>query len=159
MRDFMVSHADLPRGARLWTFGTPRRADLDGFQAERGEIVSGMGFVTLRPDNGTAILSSPGDQVIRPQSIDRLVLRIEGASPQRVQVSARRDAVSEWTPIAESARADVALDWPDAWRRDDGTVVEQIRIQLAFPPGTRETRLTRVLLYPVATGRASPEMK
>ena len=38
MRDFMVSHANVPRGARLWTFGTPRRADLDGFRAERGKI-------------------------------------------------------------------------------------------------------------------------
>ena len=159
MRDFMVSHADVPHGARLWTFGTPRRVDLDGFVAARGEIVAGTGFATLRTDNGIVTLASPPDQVIRPELLDRLVLRMEGASPRRVQVFARRDAVSEWTRIADGTSVDLPLSWPDGWRGDSGTVVEQFEVELAFPPGTRETRLTRVLLYPVATGRAAPKMK
>ena len=153
MRDFMVSHANLPRGARLWTFGTPRRADLDGFRAERGAISAGEGYATLRLDDGTATLASPPDQVIRPQAIDRLVLRFDGAAPANVQVFARRDAVADWTPIGNGAGDDVALRWPADWR-DGRTVVEQLRLTLAFPPGAREAKLTRVLLYPVA--RASP---
>ena len=59
----------------------------------------------------------------------------------------------ERTPIGEAGGSDVALRWPAAWR-DDRTVVEQFRLALAFPPGTREATMTRVLLYPVA--RASP---
>jgi len=153
MRDFMVSHANVPRGARLWTFGTPRRADLDGFRAERGKIAAGEGHATLRLDDGMATLVSPPDQVIRPREIDRLVLRFNGVAPANVQVFARRDAVSEWTPVADAGGVDVALRWPDAWR-DGRTVVEQFRLTLAFPPGTREATLARVLLYPAV--RASP---
>jgi hypothetical protein len=70
-----------------------------------------------------------------------------------VQVFARRDAVAEWTPVGNGAGDDVALRWPAEWR-DGRTVIEQFRLTLAFPPGTREAKLTRVLLYPVA--RASP---
>ena len=36
--DFLVDHADLPRGARLWTFGTARHADDDGWSLERGHL-------------------------------------------------------------------------------------------------------------------------
>jgi hypothetical protein len=153
MRDFMVSHANLPRGARLWTFGTPRHADLDGFHAERGDIAAGEGYATLRLDDGMATLVSPPDQVIRPRAIDRLVLRFDGIAPTSVQVSARRDAVSEWMPIGDGAGTDVALHWPATWG-DGRTVVEQFRFALAFPPGTRDAKLARVLLYPIA--RASP---
>ena len=47
MRDFLVSHADLPHGARLWTYGTARRADTDGWTAEQGELTAGAGFASF----------------------------------------------------------------------------------------------------------------
>jgi hypothetical protein len=70
-----------------------------------------------------------------------------------VQVFARRDALAEWTPVGDGAGDDVALRWPAAWR-DGRTIVEQFRLTLAFPSGTREVKLVRVLLYPAA--RTSP---
>src|SRR5262249_48036415 len=38
MRDFLVTHADLPRGARLWTFGAIGYADDDGWRLEKGTL-------------------------------------------------------------------------------------------------------------------------
>ena len=114
MRDFMVSHANVPRGARLWTFGTPRRADLDGFRAERGEIVAGAGFATLRPDADTVTLASPPDQVIRPQAIDRLLLRFDGVAP--AYVVSRRQFVGYWEYLLDEAiyTAPVTVNWQGA---------------------------------------------
>ena len=100
-----------------------------------------------------ATLVSPPDQVIRPRAIDRLVLRFDGTAPANVQMFARRDAVSEWVSIGNGAGGDLTLRWPAGWR-NDRTVVEQFRLTLAFPPGTRDTKLASVLLYPIA--RASP---
>jgi hypothetical protein len=156
MRDFLVSHADVPRGARLWTFGTPRRSDADGWSAARGELVAGTGVATLRPDSGNVALLSPSDQVIRPARIDRLVLRFSGAAtPTRVRILAQTDAVSDWIEVGESSRTDVELKWPAPWG-DDATIVERIKLELSFDPSTRAAALSRVLLYPKVPSRTSP---
>ena len=49
MRDFLVSHADVPLGARMWTFGTPLHADADGWSAERGAMQSVPGSSRFDP--------------------------------------------------------------------------------------------------------------
>jgi hypothetical protein len=66
MRDYLVSHADLPRSARLWTFGTPKHVDSDGWTADRGSLAAHAGFAMLQSDRGLINLLSPPDQVIRP---------------------------------------------------------------------------------------------
>ena len=71
--DFLVDHADLPRGARLWTFGTARHVDDDGWSLDRGRLVAGRGFVDLAVD-AADMLMSPGDQVLRADAVDTLVL-------------------------------------------------------------------------------------
>jgi hypothetical protein len=148
MRDFLMSHADLPRGARAWTFGTPRRIDADGWSAERGELKPGAGFVALHPERGAITLVSPADQVIRPERIDRLVLRFAGKGlPSRINVYARTDAVGEWTPIATAASTALDLDWPAAWRERE-VIVERLKLELAFAPDVPGATLSRVLLYP-----------
>jgi hypothetical protein len=63
--------------------------------------------------------------------------------------------VSEWTQIADAEGPDMALAWPEQWR-DRNSVVEQIRVEIAFPPETRSATLERVLLYPAARSRTSP---
>ena len=74
MKDFLVSHADLPRGARLWTFGSARHASDDGWTLAKGALVSGQGFLTLRFDDAEAQLVSPPDQVLRSESLQTLYL-------------------------------------------------------------------------------------
>jgi len=156
MLDFMVSHADLPHGARLWTFGTPRRPDTDGWTADRGDLAAGAGFATLLPQGTEMTLLSPPDQVIRPAEIDRLVLRFSGTTPVRTKAFARRDAVSDWVQVADAPGTDIALRWPAPWHDDPRAIVEQIRIEISFPAGTRDAKLARVLLYPATASRALP---
>ena len=149
MRDFLVAHADLPWGAKLWTFGSPRHADGDGWTAERGTLGLLPGALAINPDRAVATIASPPDQVIRPARIDRLVLRFaEGVTPVRVDVSARTGPDAAWHPVGTAAGAtDLPLAWPAAWR-DGRTIVEQIKVELAFAPDTAQARLQRVLLYP-----------
>jgi hypothetical protein len=156
MRDFLVSHADVPIGARLWTFGTPVHADADGWTAERGRLAARAGFATLTADGGEVALLSPPDQVIRPSHIGSLLVRFEGpARPARITVEARDGPQAPWRVVATTTKETVALAWPAAWR-NDGTFVTQVRLSLRFAPGQDAIRLSRVLLYPVApSGRAS----
>ena len=57
----MLARAGLPLGARLWTFGSPRHADGDGWLAEHGSAAAGHGFLTVTPDGGVVEIVSPGD--------------------------------------------------------------------------------------------------
>ena len=157
MRDFLVSHADVPLGARLWTFGTPVHADSDGWTAERGRLVTGAGFATLSADDGVVTLLSPPDQVLRPARLSTLYLRLAAdARPLKVDVEAREGAASPWRRIGSGTGDTLALTWPAAWRK--GTAIAtQLRLSLHFPRGGSPVNLTRVLLYPSAPlGRASP---
>lgn len=59
--DFLLARAGLPRGSRLWTFGSPRHADDDGWTAEIGHAVAGPGRLALIPArDGRVVLVSPG---------------------------------------------------------------------------------------------------
>ncbi|HVO89623.1 MAG TPA: hypothetical protein VMV45_13855 [Casimicrobiaceae bacterium] len=156
MRDHIVSHANVPWGARLWTFGTPRHVDDDGWSAARGEITAGGGTLTMRPDSNVVTLLSPGDQVIRPANIERLLLRWEGdARPAKVSVAAQIDPDGPWIDVG-SASGQVALKWPAKWMRED-TIVQRIKLEVTFPPEVRSATLSRVLLYPrVTTEKRGP---
>ena len=155
--DFLADRADLPRGARLWTFGTPRHADDDGWSLEPGRLAAGRGFVDLTVD-GTALLTSPGDQVLRPGDAATLVLGLaQPAQLARVQVFARRDDAAPWTAISPAVGAgnlrrgaagvEVPLAWPAGWRAQS-VIADRMRIALTFAPGTAQARLRRIALYP-----------
>ena len=158
MRDFLVAHADLPLGARLWTFGVPGYADDDGWSLERGTLVAQGGHIDLEFDAATATLVSPGDQVIRAANIDFLVLGLrDPASLAAVQVFGRVDAKAPWVAVGASIPAPtlvrneagvrVPLAWPRAWR-DGRTIVSELKVALSFDRGTTRARLDRIALYP-----------
>jgi hypothetical protein len=149
MRDFLVSHADVPRGARIWTFGAVRHADTDGWTAQRGTLAAGGGFVTLRADGAAMTLVSPPDQVIRPARIGRIFLRFaSGAEPSHLKVFAQTDPGEPWTYVGQSTTSSVALTWPAEWR--DDRIVERLKLELSAAPGGEPLTLSRVLLYPRA---------
>ncbi len=154
MRDFLVAHADLPRGAQLWTFGTARRADDDGWSAEQGSREAHRGYLALAPADGSVMLRSPDDLVVRPRTIDRIVLDFgSGPKPLRATVYARADSTAQWQTVGVASDASrIALDWPAAWKSRD-TIVVQLKISLGFTADVRSTRLERVLLYPVDSQR------
>lgn len=154
MRDFFASHADVPRGARLWTFGTPRRADSDGWTATRGTLTSLPGSAVLTPDRGVVALASPADQVIRPSRIDRLVLRFVDARPTRVRVLAQTEAAGDWVAVGEGSPDRVDFEWPAEWL-GTATNVERLALELTFAAST-PVQLAGVLLYPSLAGRTPP---
>ena len=91
MKDFLVSHANLPRGARLWTFGSPGYADDDGWSAQGARLIAGRGHVDLVADGGAAILLSPPDQVIRANEAHSLIIGfIDAGAVTHLRVLARK---------------------------------------------------------------------
>ncbi len=166
MRDFMVTHANLPRGARLWTFGAPGYADDDGWRLEQGKVYARGGYLDLEFDGATATLLSPSDQVIRTSTIESLVLGLRDPAPiAAMQIFGRIDHASPWVhigaPIAAdefrqtAAGAQVRLAWPAAWRAKE-TIVTELKIVLAFDARVTAARLDRIALYPGTrqTGRS-----
>ena len=162
MRDFMVTHANLPLGARLWTFGAPGYVDDDGWRLERGSVTARGGSIDLAFDSATATLLSPPDQVIRTNTIDLLVLGLrDPAELDAIQIFGRIDGSSPWmsigAPLASTnfrrtlAGVRVPLAWPRSWRAK-GTIVTEIKIVLAFVPGVGNAKLDRIALYPAANG-------
>jgi hypothetical protein len=158
MRDFMVSHANVPRGARLWTFGAPGYLDDDGWRLESGAVTAHGGFVDLAFDSGTATLLSPPDQVIRTSTIGSLVVGLRNPTLlDAIQVFGRIDGNLAWVPIGApiaaakflttSAGTQVPLAWPHAWSARNAIVTE-LKIVLAFGSGVTSTRLDRIALYP-----------
>jgi hypothetical protein len=157
MRDFLVSHADVPVGARLWTFGTPVHSDADGWTAERGTLTAGAGFVTLQPAQREVTLLSPPDQVLRPQRLASLVVRFDAnVKPSRMTVEAQEQRSGPWRPVGTASGPELAFKWPATWN-NSRTIATRLRISMRFAGDAAGIKLTRLLLYPApAATRASP---
>lgn len=158
MKDFVVARADLPRGARLWTFGTARHVADDGWTLDPGQLRAGTGFVDLELSGAIATLISPPDQVLRAASLETLYLGLRGPdSLESIAVHARIDAGSPWqeivppTQAASLARAPpglaVPLAWPTAWR-EGKVIAESVKVVLRFRAGVERARIDRIALYP-----------
>ncbi len=86
MRDFMISHADVPHGAILWTFGSQRYATNDGWSIDNAfELQPGRGKLTISPVRETKeiVLESPDGQVLEASLFDLLVIGFH----EKVQLS------------------------------------------------------------------------
>ncbi len=160
MKDFVVSHADLPRGSRLWTFGSARHATDDGWSLEQGTVVAGKGFVDLQFGDAMATLLSPPDQVLRATSLSTLYVGLRDPDALvSVQVFARTDPSAPWQElVAEISSSSltrtapglaVPLAWPAAWRSGD-VIAESLKVVLRFRVGTDRARIDRIALYPRA---------
>jgi len=160
MKDFVVARADLPRGARLWTFGTARHAADDGWTLDGGTLAAGKGFVDLRFAGATATLVSPADQVLRPASLDTLYVGLRDADAlESIAVFARIEPTSPWTLVVPETDATklarttpglaVPLAWPVDWRARDA-IAESFKVVMKFRAGIDQARVERIALYPRA---------
>jgi hypothetical protein len=147
MRDFLVSHADLPFGAKLWTFGTARHASDDGWTTSRGTLTAGRSHLAVAPDRGVVELVSPVDQVIRSKRIDLAIVRAWSTpAPRSIVVHARAEPGKPWREIGRSSGSErVPLRWPADWR---DAIAVQVKLDLAYAPDVTDARVDRVLLYP-----------
>jgi hypothetical protein len=164
MKDFVVAHADLPRGARLWTFGSARHAASDDWSLEQGTLTAGKGYIDLRLQDASATLISPPDQVLRANVLAALYLGLPDPDAlMTAQVFARLEPTSPWQEIVPETDAStlprtapglaMPLSWPAAWRAG-ADMAESLKVVLRFRAGTDHARIDRIALYPRA-GSAS----
>jgi hypothetical protein len=165
MRDFLVSHADIPRGAQLWTFGSASHADTDGWTARSGSATAGQGRLELAPGEGardatrefTVTLVSPADLVVRPRRIARVELKPgSGTEVVRAVVRARTGATNgSWEKIGTAAGTSIPLEWPRAWLQH-GAEAQQLELELTLRARTLPAQLRRVALYPACAAVECP---
>ena len=155
MRDFVVSHAFVPLGARLWTFGSPRLADGDGWSAATGVLASGLGHLDLTAANGEVILVSPPALALGGDESDLLTLGFTADQVQGIASVAVDGNLSDGTTIAlvpprtttGLAQTPAGLSIP-LTRPDTATTFDRIRVTLTLrnPAGT--LRLRHLALHP-----------
>lgn len=155
MRDFAVSHAFVPLGARLWTFGSPRHADTDGWAADDGaRLVAGSGYLDVTASACGAVLLSPSPLALARGETDLLVLGVAPGTAESVGVDARAPA-GGWVALApplaagELARTPAGLSMPLIWPATLGRT-DQLRVALRFRSRGVMVRISHIALYPVA---------
>lgn len=151
-RDFAVSHAYVPVGARLWTFGSARYADDDGWTALQGSIGAGKGSLDVRAADGQAVLVSPPRLALARDETDALVLGVDAGATAAITVEARAADGPWWTiaaarPSAELAATPAGISVPLAWP-DSLEVAEQIRVTLGMRDANSAIRIRHIALYP-----------
>ena len=159
MRDFAVAHAYVPVGARLWTFGSSRYADPDGWTALAGAtLTSGACYLDVTPRTGEVVLVSPAQLSLTRGETDLLILGADTATVETVAVEARTPA-GAWIPLAPrrassqltttTAGLSVPLAWPTAL-----VVADQVRVSLRFRDAANPVRIRLIALLPPATAQA-----
>lgn len=139
IKAFMASHRDLPRGARLWTFGSAGRADDDGWLVARGD-----GGVTGR---GMQLGAKVGERRIEVQSPPELALSLDTARTvsmrgdlgdvAEIRLWGRIGASAPWTLLTE----DVVEDFGGGAPRRELQItlpvraiarIDQLRVEWSF---------------------------
>lgn len=152
IKNFMISHASLPRRARLWTFGASAHADADGWTGAPGTTISPTtGALKLRWDSphGGAI-ESPGELALRPRDYRAVVVQSD-APTQATRISVQgQQADGQWVTLvpamtlsgAPETRAGRLLELPE-------TQTEFVRLRLTWTSdGRSEFAIQQIALYP-----------
>jgi hypothetical protein len=158
-REFLLARAGLPLGALLFTFGTPRHADDDGWTAETGSIALAPGALKLTTDaTGRITLVSPRGLALAPERIGRIVAGLpREAKVDAMNVYARSAGGAAWEPVALSRPDTIVVS-------DAGRVVarsgpsraapaDQIKLEFRLGAAARDVPLTRVAVLPPPPSR------
>ncbi len=153
IKDFMVSHANLPRRARLWTFGTAGHASDDGWKALAVHHAEGF----CRPVDRASRRGCqrchriPGELQFSPRDYRALVVQTDApADATRVGVQAQA-ADGQWVVLVapmllsetRQTRAGYVLALPPA-------DAEFQRLRITWVPGQRGASfgIRHLALYP-----------
>ena len=151
--DFMLARAGLPLGAKLWTFGTPRHADDDGWRAEAGSLASAPGALRLSTDEaGRVTLASPRGLALAPERIAGIVAGLpDGIGVRGIAVYARSAPASPWQPLAVASDRAIAAT-PAGRRVAPRTTIavpaDQLKIEIDFDAPARDVPLARIAVLP-----------
>ncbi|CAE6710297.1 hypothetical protein [Candidatus Nitrotoga fabula] len=153
IRDFMISHANLPRHARYWGFGSLGHKDTDGWNAvNNGQIISDGGSALLMPATGTMILQADLETQIEPEHHKQLILGL--AQPDDVLgVTAEvLDAVTQkYIPITDGKniplkRDTLGIHLPLTWNIN--IQPKTMRITIRFRDEVEKSKLNFISLHP-----------
>ena len=148
-RDFLLARAGLPLGSLLWTFGTPRHADGDGWTAETGSIAVSAGSLrlTTNAEGRVAIVSARG-LALTPEHISRIVVGLPAdAMIRSLSVYARGTGNSSWQLVGSARNGAIVAS--DAGRiiaslASSGAPADQLKIEMAFAARASDMPLTRI---------------
>ena len=105
-RDFLLARSGLPRGSKLWTFGTQVHADDDGWTAEAGSLATSRGALQLDVNwRGRSTLCSPRGLALRRRA-NRQLRRwasFRDAGVARIEVAARGALSTRWQRVVRCA--------------------------------------------------------
>lgn len=154
IRDFMISHANFPRGGLLWTFGTPVHADGDGWSVSKGSARLGKGSLTLTAENDSQeiALLSPRELGI---DLTRLgTLQLVGRGTENItgiEIRGRDERSGKWTILR-------AMDAIATGQQEPGNLmlefseplklhIDQLELRMQFPPAIL-LKIDQIALWP-----------
>jgi hypothetical protein len=147
--DFLLARADLPLGDKLWTFGTPRHADDDGWTAEIGSIALGRGTLRLTTDgDGRIALVSPRSLGLTPERMGGIVAGLPSdAAIRGIDFYARSQPGGGWR-LLTTARGP-AIVTTAAGRRvtqhaQTAASIDQLKIEIEFDKPMSDVPLTHI---------------
>lgn len=155
-KDFMLSHANLPRHARYWGFGAAVLMEADGWFIDGpGRMIARGGYVTLFPVSGQTIMLvarlggqlEPAFQRLlllgfqQPQDLEVVTVTVTDFSEQQYAVLARSDAPA--TLVHDGAGLHVPLDWSQVHFEPN-----HLRIAVKFRSDAQSATLDHIVLHP-----------
>ena len=152
-RKLKIERADLPRQARLWSFGLGLVQEDDGWSApEAGAARAAAGGLEVELAAGRTLLDSPAETDFTTKQLDLLILGLrEGAEALKVEVQGRFRGRDGWirltqsVPLATLRRSPAGHELPLARYT---LPIEQFRIVIESP-AARTIHFDRIALYPV----------
>ncbi len=160
---FMMSRYDLPRSARLWTFGAGTHEDLDQWTAEgAAKATATLSGLHLQLDGeGRGRLSSPAELNGRVGAFDALIVQFDGGGDDlqlgvEIQSSAgpwqtlvAETPVRQWPKSAAGVRIPLPADGAQEARSFD-------RLRLVWRGAAKASLdLSSLALYPARSGKAA----
>lgn len=105
IKHFMMSRYDLPRGARLWTFGAGTHHDTDRWQAdgEAPAVASPRGLRLALDGTGRAGAVSPTEMAVRSGAFGALVVQADGGGEDLKLAVDVQVAGGRWQPLVAEA--------------------------------------------------------
>ncbi|HEY3178752.1 MAG TPA: hypothetical protein VGL25_07715 [Casimicrobiaceae bacterium] len=148
-RDFLLARAGLPLGSLLWTFGTPRHADGDGWTAESGSIALSAGSLRLTSNaEGRVVIVSPRGLALTPEHIGRIVVGLPtDAMIRSLSVYVRGTGSSSWQVVGSGRNGAIVPSDAGrivALRAKSGAPADQLKIEIAFEAPASDIPLTRI---------------
>jgi hypothetical protein len=151
-RDFMLARAGLPLGSVLYTFGSARHADSDGWTVEAGTMALTKGALVVAPDaSGRLSLLSPAGLALPAGRLRRVVIGLPAdARLSDASVFVTQDGEPRWERAMRVSGPDLGQVPAGRVLSDARTttvkVVDRIRIDLTLDARSPALPIARIAI-------------